>query len=271
VPAGGRCTAPTRNSPISFYRRAEAGWLLPAAGWSQANVETLSAAAAAVYARLRERGASFFNDLVHGSLLKSQVEDALWELVAAGLATADGFDNLRAFLDAKRRGGEGRGQYARPRHSPGRWALIQAQPVFAGGGAPDAARRSAPLDRDGIGRDDPVWEAAQAERQAKLWLRRYGVIFRALLARESSAVPWYEMLLACRRLEARGEIRGGRFVSGFAGEQYALPQAVEALRAVRQLPAAEPSPCSAADPLNLAGIILPGERIPAQRLALVAT
>ena len=263
VPAGGKRTAPTRNSPISFYRRAEAGWLLPAAGWSQANVETLSAPAAAVYARLRERGASFFNDLVHGSLLKSQVEDALWELVAAGLATADGFDNLRAFLDAKRRGGEGRGQYARPRHSPGRWALIQpagqAQPVFAGGGG-----------RDGTSREDPVWEAAQAERQAKLWLRRYGVIFRALLARESSAVPWYEMLLACRRLEARGEIRGGRFVSGFAGEQYALPQAVEALRAVRQLPACEPSPCSAADPLNLAGIILPGERIPAQRLALVA-
>src|SRR6185312_16331453 len=146
VPAGGKRTAPTRNSPISFYRRAEAGWLLPAAGWSQANVETLSAPAAAVYARLRERGASFFNDLVHGSLLKSQVEDALWELVAAGRATADGFDNLRAFLDAKRRGGEGRGQYARPRHSPGRWALIQpagqAQPVFAGGGGCAAMERS---------------------------------------------------------------------------------------------------------------------------------
>ncbi|MGN6591273.1 MAG: Lhr family helicase, partial [Terriglobales bacterium] len=249
TPPGGKRTAPTRNSPIGFYRRSDADWLLPAAGWSQAGADTLSPAAAAVHARLRQHGASFFHDLVHGSLLKSQVEDALWELVAAGLATADGFDNLRAFLDPKRRGGEGRGQHSMPRHSPGRWDLIRA------GAAPT---------------EDVVWQAAQAERQAKLWLRRYGVIFRALLARETSAVPWYEVLLACRRLEARGEIRGGRFVSGFAGEQYALPQAVEALRAVRRLPPAEAVACSAADPLNLAGIILPGERIPAQRLALVA-
>ncbi|MGH9483683.1 MAG: Lhr family helicase [Terriglobales bacterium] len=110
-----------------------------------------------------------------------------------------------------------------------------------------------------------------AERQAQLWLRRYGVIFRALLARESCAIAWYEMLLACRRLEARGEIRGGRFVSGFAGEQYALPQAMEALRAQRHLAPVGVAPgVAAADPLNLAGIILPGERIPAQRLETAA-
>ncbi|MGH9486928.1 MAG: DEAD/DEAH box helicase [Terriglobales bacterium] len=245
--AGSRRAAPTRNSPLTFFRRAEADIMLALAGWSPGD-EALSAEARAVLARLRQRGASFFAELVLPGLVKSQVEEALWELVAAGLASADGFDNLRAFLDPKRRSGENRG--AMPRHAPGRWAAI-----------------AAPTGRD-LG--DEAIRMQLAERQAELWLRRYGVIFKALLARESSAISWYQILLACRRLEARGEIRGGRFVSGFAGEQYALPQAVEALRAVRKLAETSGARISAADPLNLAGILLPGERIPAQRLEMVA-
>ncbi|TAN22053.1 MAG: DEAD/DEAH box helicase [Acidobacteria bacterium] len=245
--SSGKRAAPTRNSPLAFFRRSEADWLLAASGWKPID-EALSAEAIAVLARLRQRGASFFADLVLPGMVKSQIEDALWELVAAGLVTADGFDNLRAFLDPKRRSGERHA--AMPRHALGRWALLAAEPANL---ADEAVRM------------------ALAERQAQLWLRRYGVIFKALLAREASALPWYEILLACRRLEARGEIRGGRFVSGFAGEQYALPQAVEALKAQRRLtPDARTAAIAAADPLNLAGIILPGERVPSQRLELVA-
>ncbi|MGH9475798.1 MAG: DEAD/DEAH box helicase [Terriglobales bacterium] len=245
--SGSKRPAPTRNSPLTFFRRSDSDWLPAAAGWAPSE-EGLSAPAAAVLARLSQRGASFFADLVLPGLVKSQVEDALWELVAVGLATADGFDNLRAFLDPKRRGGDNAD--SRPRHAPGRWARV----VASAADPADEARRM-----------------ALAERLARLWLRRYGVIFKALLAREMSAVPWYELLLACRRLEARGEIRGGRFVSGFAGEQYGLPQAVESLRAARSVAyGAESASTSAADPLNLAGIILPGERVPAQRLEMVA-
>jgi ATP-dependent Lhr-like helicase len=215
---------PNRNSPVTFFRRADAAWLLPAAGWqppAQRNGSLrLSPAAAQVLAKLERRGASFFAPLAGDGLVPSQVEDALWELVAAGLATADGFDNLRAFLDPKRRAGQGAGSAARPRHSPGRWTLVQEA-------APDAGPPPAtPAERE-------LARQALAEQQARQWLRRYGVIFKAGLDAESSALGWYEVLLACRRLEARGEIRGGRFVSGFAGEQYALPQAVEALRILR--------------------------------------
>ncbi|MGH9393654.1 MAG: Lhr family helicase, partial [Terriglobales bacterium] len=256
APAPGQRLSPTRSSPIALFRRADAAWLLEAAGWRPA--AALSAEAQQVLAALQRRGACFFADLVGPGLLKSQVEDALWELVAAGLATADGFDNLRAFLDPKRRAGRGLG--ARPRHSPGRWALVAAllPPPLEGNHAAAAE----------------LARAALAERQARQWLRRYGVIFRAALERESSALPWYDVLLACRRLEARGELRGGRFVSGFAGEQFALPQAVEALRALRRNaasfgPAAEAAGLCAADPLNLVGILLPGERIPAHYRELV--
>ncbi|MGH9466608.1 MAG: Lhr family helicase, partial [Terriglobales bacterium] len=250
APGGGHRTTPARNSPLTFFRRQEAAWLPAACGWAP-DVNALSPNAATVLGHLRQRGASFFADLLPPGLVASQLEDALWELVAAGLATADGFDNLRAFLDPKRRSGTARN--ARPRHSPGRWALLAPSP------APDLSDEAVRMDL--------------AEKQAQLWLRRYGVIFKALLEREACALPWYEVLLACRRLEARGLIRGGRFVSGFAGEQFALPQAHEALaaHAGAAVPARTPlaaRPAPPADPLNLTGIILPGERISPQRLAI---
>ncbi len=164
----------------------------------------------------------------------------MWELVSAGLVTADGFDNLRAFLDPKRRAGQGRGRATRPRYSTGRWSLLYA--------------------------DEMASQPASLEAVAELLLRRYGVVFRELLARENFPIRWREMLITLRRLEDRGEVRGGRFVDGFLGEQFALPVAVESLRAMRREAMSEERvTVSAADPLNMAGILVPGDRVPASR------
>jgi ATP-dependent helicase Lhr and Lhr-like helicase len=199
----------------------------------------LSPGAAEVLQFLKLRGASFFPDIVRGAgKLKSEVESALWELVAAGVITADGFDNLRALIDPKRRGGQGHGRTTRPRHSSGRWSLLY------------------PVESDD--------RTAALEATCKMLLNRYGVVFREVLTREAILPRWREVLLALRRLEDRGEIRGGRFVSGFLGEQFALPVAVESLRATRdQQSSGDTITISAADPLNLVGIIVPGERVPA--------
>jgi ATP-dependent Lhr-like helicase len=236
--AGARRVIPTSVAPITFFVRGDSDWMMPRHEDPE-EARGLSAGARAVAEFLRQRGASFFADIVRGTeRLKSEVETALWELVAAGLVTADGFDNLRALLDPKRRAGQGHGKSSRPRHSAGRWSLL-----YAGG----AAERHKAV-------------------EAACWvlLRRYGVVFRELLARESLAVPWRELLFAFRRLEDRGEIRGGRFITGFAGEQFALPAAVESLRATRRMPlTGEVVRLSAADPLNLVGVILPGERVAA--------
>ena len=188
---------------------------------------------------LRKRGASFFADIVRGTeMLKAEVETALWELVAAGLVTADGFENLRTLINPSRRATPGVPKLAKPRHSTGRWSLLYTAEV---------ADRNKTL-----------------EATCQMLLRRYGVVFREVLARESNLPKWRELLIAYRRLEDRGEVRGGRFVSGFLGEQFALPEAVESLRAMRNLPATgETLVVSAADPLNLVGFIVPGERTPA--------
>jgi ATP-dependent Lhr-like helicase len=199
----------------------------------------LSRGAKEVLDLLAARGALFFADIVRGTKkLKSEVEADLWELVAAGMITADGFDNLRALIDPKRRAGQGRGRTVRPRDSGGRWSLLFMDKV-----------------------DD---RTPAIESTCWMLLNRYGIVFRELLTRESIELPWREVLIALRRLEDRGEIRGGRFVSGFLGEQFALPLAADSLRASRsQDPTNEVIRIAAADPLNLVGIILPGERIPA--------
>jgi ATP-dependent Lhr-like helicase len=197
----------------------------------------LSPDAGTVLQFLRQRGASFFADIVRGAnKLKSEVETALWELVAAGLLTADGFDNLRALIDPKRRAGQGSGRSSRPRHSTGRWSLLYS---------------GAAIDRN-VALEAICW----------MLLRRYGIVFREVLTRESILPKWREVLITLRRLEDRGEIRGGRFVSGFLGEQFALPVAVDSLRAMRkQQPSGEVVTVSAADPLNLVGILVPGDRV----------
>jgi ATP-dependent helicase Lhr and Lhr-like helicase len=233
-----RRVRPTRIAPISFFAREDADWLIDptfglveSVGLSHAGREVLEA--------LSARGASFFGDLVRETRrLPSEVEDALWELTTGGLVTADGFENLRALIHPKRRRGQGRGQKRRPRHAAGRWALVTRSGAVV-----------APDDR--------------VRKFAEQLLMRWGVLFRDLLARESVSPPWRDLLPVLRRMEAQGEIRGGRFVNGFTGEQFARPEAIDLLRAVRRAetpnpPALEVAP---ADPLNLAGIILPGARV----------
>ena len=234
---GRRRVIPTSVAPITFYIREEADWLPPHTDHAEGH--GLSQGGRQVLELLRQRGASFFADIVRGTgKLKAEIETALWELVAAGLVTADGFDNLRSLIDPKRRAGQGSGRLARPRHSTGRWALLHA--------------------------GEPVEKSRLAEAACWMLLRRYGMVFRDLLVRETIVPKWRELVIAFRRLEDRGEIRGGRFVSGFLGEQFALPVAVESLRAMRKTePSGETITLSAADPLNLVGIIVPGERVAA--------
>ena len=246
-----RRVIPTSVAPITFFVREEADWMAirqnphPGAhtatrvGHPPEESRGLSHGAQLVLEFLRQRGASFFADIVRGTgNLKAEIETGLWELVAAGFVTADGFDNLRALIDPKRRAGQGSGKITRPRHSSGRWALLHAEVALERPRAVEAA----------------CW----------MLLRRYGIVIRDLLARESNLPPWRELLMGFRRLEDRGEIRGGRFVDGFLGEQFALPVAVESLRGTRGLPlSGETVTLSAADPLNLVGILVPGERVPA--------
>jgi ATP-dependent Lhr-like helicase len=231
---------PTSVAPITFFVREEADWMTPrhAAG-DEAETRGLSHGSQLVLEFLRQRGASFFADIVRGTgKLKAEIETALWELVAGGLVTADGFDNLRSLIDPKRRAGQGSGRSTRPRHSSGRWALLHA--------------------------DVAVERPRAIEAACWMLLRRYGIVIRDLLARESNLPSWRELLMGFRRLEDRGEIRGGRFVDGFIGEQFALPVAVESLRAMRSLPlSGDTMTLSASDPLNLVGILVPGERVPA--------
>ena len=244
---GSRRVVPSSVAPITFFVRDDADWMTPR--HAPADVEKalrLNPGARDVLQFLKNRGASFFADIVRGTgKLKSEIESALWELVAAGIVTADGFDNLRALIDPKRRSGHGHGRSSRPRHSVGRWSLLY--PVVAEDGA------------------------QAIEAACRMLLNRYGVVFREVLTRETILPRWREVLMALRRLEDRGEVRGGRFVSGFLGEQFALPIALESLRAARaSQPIGETITVSAADPLNLVGILVPGERVPANSGRVVA-
>ena len=226
--AESRRVRPTRLAPVALFMRANADELVVR---RQSKVEALSAAALEVLEQVERLRAPFFAEIVRAiKRLPSEVEEALWQLVAAGLVTADGFDALRSLSDAKRRLGE-KGLRSRPRSSSGRWTLLQATTERIG---PDAF--------------------------ARRLLARWGVVFRDVIVRESLAPRWRELLIALRRMEARGEIRGGRFVAGFVGEQFALPEAIDALRAVRRTGAGvERLPLGAYDPLNLAGIITPAQ------------
>ena len=203
---------------------------------------------------LERRGATFFHEITTESgLLATQVEQALGELVALGQVTADSFAGLRALLtpSSKRKPFS---TSARRRHrtaaygveTAGRWSLLR-----------DASQEKAELTPSSEER------ALAVEAQARALLGRYGIVFRRLVSREPNLARWRDLVMVYRRLEARGEIRGGRFVSGMSGEQFALPEAVGQLRSIRR---SQRSGLligiSAADPLNLTGIITPGERIP---------
>ncbi len=302
-----RRVIPTRVAPIAFFVREDADWMRPHhPGAEDSSTSFLSPVAQSLLELLKQRGALFFPDMVRATgNLKAEVETGLWELVAAGLVTADGFENLRALVTPKNLSGSTGvvgsriAKVKRPRHAAGRWSLLYT-----------GLSTEATADRD-----------RSAESCCWMLLRRYGVVFRDLLARESNLPRWRELQIGFRRLEDRGEVRGGRFVDGFQGEQFALPVAVESLRANRRTsalssqlsvlsspmatadenaPASGPAHVgiahvgtaapgcpversstttladksaasapgqriviSAADPLNLVGIIVPGERIPA--------
>jgi ATP-dependent Lhr-like helicase len=238
-----RRVVPSSVAPITFFIREDADWMVSLnTSGAENSATSLSEAAQRVLRYLRERGASFFADIVRGTkIIKAEAETALWELVTAGMITADGFDNIRAMVDPRRRAGKGKGRTARPRHSVGRWSILR------GGEVLESEQRLEAI----------CW----------IFLRRYGVVFREVLARESMVPRWRELLITYRRLEDRGEIRGGRFVSGFLGEQFALPLAIESLRAASRIPpAGDIVTISAADPLNLVGVVVPGERISSMSL-----
>jgi ATP-dependent Lhr-like helicase len=209
------------------------------------SVEGLSGRGMKILESLRQHGASFFDDLVHDTgLIRSEVELALGELVSRGRVTSDSFAGVRALITSKKRRERLR-QYRRPFLSledAGRWSLPRRVRVVA--------------DADALG-------APEVDHIARVLLRRYGVVFRKLLERESDLPPWRELFYVYRRMEARGEIRGGRFVSGFAGEQFALPEAADLQRNDKRDLPAEYVAMSAADPLNLVGTVTPGDRIPA--------
>ena len=245
-----RRVIPTNAAPITFFIRDSADWL-PHALAQQCVEEAklqqaLSPEALQVRTLLQQRGACFSNDVQRIlNFTRPQAQHALWELATAGLAAADGFDQLRCMMDPRRKTITAAPE-KKTRSSAGRWSLF-TEAVHAAPSAIEQARRT-----------DAALESA-----ARMLLARYGVLFRDLLVRESNAPKWRDLLGILRRLEARGEVRGGRFVSGFGGEQFALPQAVESLRAVRNQNSSEMIQVAGADPMNLAGIVVPGERIAA--------
>jgi ATP-dependent Lhr-like helicase len=243
LPALARRGLAGRAASLTFARRVDLDWLLHAArpGVVLADgprpwPDDLSPAARDVLAVLERRGASFFNELRLGARrLPVEVEDALWELLSRGLVTGDAVQNLRVLQSPKLR----KRQRALQRGGPGRWFLLQ------------------PL--------EPAEPGAPEEKFARQLLSRYGIVFRDLALREALSPPWRELAQLYRRMEARGEVRGGRFVGGLAGEQFALPGAIEVARAVRRAPpTGEVVRVAAVDPLNLTGVVTPGPRVPAQ-------
>jgi ATP-dependent helicase Lhr and Lhr-like helicase len=235
----------TRSAPIAFLVRDERDYFLDAITSPQQALSVLSPAARAVADYLAQRGASFLSDIARGTgLLTVKAEESLWELVARGVATGDGVAGLRVLLTPEKK-----------RHQRRRLRLVN------GGRA-----RLMPVGRWSLWRSESPADTFDqdqiAEQRARQLLRRYGVVVRELLARESSAPPWRVLQQIYRRLEARGEVRGGRFVTGFVGEQFALPEAVDRLRAERRLQSAqEPIIVAAADPLNLVGVLSVGARV----------
>ncbi|MCQ4323371.1 ATP-dependent DNA helicase [Stutzerimonas stutzeri] len=243
---------PVRGTPLVLLpRRQLTAWYALA---SDAPMPELSSRAQRVFDCLQAQGALFFDELQHEAhLLRSELEDALGELVAVGLVNADSFAGLRALLTpASKRSRTARrtrgGAFIGGMADAGRWALVRRPGANA---EPPACR--------------PTLDPAVLEHIARVLLRRYGVVFWRLLAREADWLPpWRELLRVYHRLEARGEIRGGRFVAGVAGEQFALPEALGLLREVRKRPlSGEWLAVSAVDPLNQLGTLLPGDKVPA--------
>jgi ATP-dependent Lhr-like helicase len=243
-------TSPSKATPIAVVFRADLPWLLAATRGGVAPAEPTLGATAETMAVLRSQGASFATDvLVATNRLPEDVERGLWDGVARGLLMSDGFGAIRAKI-------AGTPAVVRPRRlarsarmrttsvpSAGRWTIVPCAPPADG------------LDREEL-----------AEAMAEQLLNRWGVVFRDLAVRDSAGLPWRDLQWALRRLEDRGLVRGGRFVAGFSGEQYALPAAAEQLAHVRKAPrTGERVTVNATDPLNLVGVVVPGATVPAVR------
>ena len=250
----GRLIGPIRSSPMSLFGRANLGHWLALAPVSA--ITEFSPDAGQILEALSRSGALFFGEIVRLTrLLPSRVEQALAELAAQGYVTADGFEGLRAlllpedkrapFADAQR---QRRHKSVSSVEFAGRWSLLR-KPLSEGSEGEN--RRTA-------GREESI------EAFARILLRRYGVVSRRIAEKEYFHVPWFELIRVFRRLEARGEVRGGYFVGGLSGEQFARPEAIGLLRSIRKTKAkGELLAISAADPLNLVGILTPGPRIAA--------
>jgi len=246
----------TKILPISMMLREDLDWLRSI----EAGPDDLGSDAKLVFSTLQGRGALFFNEIVSISrLLPTQVQDALWELVAAGRVSGDGFEAIRSLTSPLREKAQRLRRHIRRRgiksfgttSQSGRWWVIQRP-----------ADQEHHPDNVGAVREPPL------QQWAHQLLTRYGIFFRDLLAREDAAPSWQELLPVYRRMESRGEVRGGRFITGVAGEQFALPEVVDLLRQARRNDKKEaiheaPIIVSAADPMNLVGILTPGAKVPA--------
>ena len=241
--SNGRRAMPLKSTPISLLPRRDAAiW---ASGCPIVNAAMPSATATKILDFIRENGASFFEELVEGTpLLRTQVEEGLSELVALGHVRSDSFGGLRALLAPRHKGRSSSRRRKAGLEGAGRWTLANPKHLNGASSANNADR---------------------VEHIAKTLLRRYGVVFLRMLEREAAWLPkWRDLLRVYRKLEARGEIRGGRFVAGFSGEQFALPEAIAKLRATRRQDAQGALvSVSAADPLNLAGVLTPGPKLAA--------
>jgi ATP-dependent Lhr-like helicase len=244
--------APTRATPLTLALRDDLPWLLRAARGDLTPAEPGPGRTRDVLEALRQHGALFRADLAaRTGRLPGEIDEALWDGVARGLITADGFRAVRSLLRRPGRNPGGRrlglrtGLDRSGNGPPGRWTLLP--------------RPLPPGDPDDL-----------AEAAAEQLAVRWGVVLGDLARRENLAIPWRDLLWALRRMEARGTVRGGRFVAGFGGEQFAHPDAVDVLRAVRRQPhTGETVQVSAADPVNLTGVVLPGPRVPATHAGTV--
>jgi len=244
---------PSKATPVSLVFRDELGWLLRAVRGDAVAPLPSAGAVAEIAEALGSNGAQFLGDLATTTgRLPTDIERGLWDGVARGLLTSDGFEAIRALTGAKKRPDRRERSLSKLRrsgvksaHAAGRWSLV-----------PAAAE---------IEDYDELTEAL-----ADQLLQRWGVVFYDLVAHENLSVPWRDLQWALRRLEDRGLIKGGRFVTGFSGEQFALPEAVEGLNKIRKEPVSTRTvTVCGTDPLNLTGVILPGERTPARRTETV--
>jgi ATP-dependent Lhr-like helicase len=280
---GERGAAPVRSTPIALLARRNIKVWSSLSG--PPDTSGLSVKARMVAEYIQTHGASFFDEIADAAgLLPSQAEEALAELVALGIVNSDSFGGLRALLVPSDRRRPAAGGKRRRRialfgmDAAGRWALIRRQPLEASSAATTADRdatispaanvtatATAQANATAARLNQRIQDDETIEQVARTLLRRWGVVFWRLLAREADWLPpWRELLMCFRRLEARGEIRGGRFVAGFTGEQYAAPEAIGLLRDMRRKPNTQSYvSLSGADPLNLVGIVTPGARLPA--------